>query len=120
MSRDDHEELEAALTSLGSFESLVISDSSRTIVAACMEASSFYAINLWCDLPKLADDAEIFLKGIGVVSYRLPANKYGRVSVGYAVTSLGDATSTIMQIAGILKISPKPQYAGKLIELRRE
>src|SRR5438552_3728225 len=114
---DNAVRIRAACGSLGELEAFAIGGSARTILVACMEIGACYAVNLWCDAPELANEVEAFLTTREISSYRTWENFSGGISVGYTVNEVLDAASTVMKIAGILKIPPTPGRARQLIQI---
>src|SRR5437870_10929900 len=104
MAADDGARIREACGSLGQLEAFAIGGSARTILVACMEIGACYAANLWCDAPELANEIEAFLTTREITSQRTWENFSGGISVGYSVSQVLDAASTVMKISNILKI----------------
>ena len=116
MAIDETAKIREACGSLGQLEAFAIGDSVRTILVACMEIGGCYTVNLWCDAPELANEIEAFLTTRQITSYRTWENFSGGISLGYTVNEVLDAAATVMKIAGILRMPPKPGRARQIIQ----
>ena len=117
MAINDAARIREACGSLGQLEAFAIGGSARTILVACMEIGGCYAVNLWCDAPELANEIEAFLTTRNITSYRTWEHFSGGISLGYTVNKVLDAASTVMKIARILKMQPKPGRARQLNQI---
>ena len=117
MAADDAARIREACGSLGQLEAFALGGVARTILVACMEIGACYAVNLWCEVPELANEVEAFLTTRKITSGRTWENFSGGISVGYTVNEVLDTASTVMEIARILKISPNPGRARQLVQI---
>jgi hypothetical protein len=117
MAVDDAARIREACGSLGQLEAFAMGGSARTILVSCMEIGACYEVNLWCDAPDLANEVEAFLTTREISSRRTWENFSGGISVAYTVNEVLDTASTVMEIAGILKIPPNPGPARQLIQI---
>jgi hypothetical protein len=117
MAIDDAARIREACGSLGQLEAFAIGGPARTILVVCVEIRGCYSVNLWCDAPELANEIEAFLTTRSITSYRTWEHFSGGISLGYTVNEVLDAASTVMKIAGILKMPPKPGRARQLIQI---
>jgi hypothetical protein len=84
-----------------------------------MEIGACYEINLWCDVPELANEVEAFLTTREISRRRTWENFSGGISVGYTVNEVLETASTVTEIARILKVPPNPGRARQIMQINR-
>ena len=116
MAADNAARIREACGSLGQLEAFTMGGA-RTILVSCMEIGGCYEVNLWCDVPELANEVEAFLTTREISSRRTWENFSGGISVGYTVNEVLETASTVTEIARILKVSPNPGRARQIMQV---